>query len=48
MPQYSKIRYYNMDIGINKKNSALGSRLLVYNPGDISIDFKLNFCNLKS
>ena len=48
MPQYSKIRYYNMDIGINEKNSALGSRLLVYNPGDIPIDFKLNFGNLKS
>ena len=48
MPQYSKIRYYNMDMGMDIKNSALGSRLLIYNPGDISIDFKLHLGNLSN
>ena len=48
MPQYSSSQYYNMDIGASAKNSAIGSRLLVYNPGDISIDFKLNLDNLSN
>ena len=46
MPQYSQVQYYNMDMGIDKKNFAIGNRLLVYNPGDIPIDFKLNLSNL--
>ena len=46
MPQYSQSRYYNMDIGLDKRNSAIGSRLLVYNPGDIPVDFKLNLTNI--
>jgi hypothetical protein len=33
-------------MGIHTKNFALGNRLLVYNPGDISIDFKLTLGNL--
>ena len=48
MPQYSNSKYYNMDMGMNVKNSAIGSRLLVYNPGDIPIDFKLNLGNLSN
>lgn len=45
-PQYSRYRYYNMDTGLNKANFALGSRLLVYNPGDVPIDFELKLGNL--
>ena len=45
-PQYSRIQYYNMDTGLNEKNSVLGSRLLVYNPGDVPIDFELKLGNL--
>jgi hypothetical protein len=37
-----------MDMGMDIKNSALGSRLLVYNPGDIPIDFKLHLGNLSN
>lgn len=46
MPQYNKAQYYNMDIGPSKKNFAIGNRILVYNPGDIPIDFKLYLSNL--
>lgn len=42
LPQYSKTNYYNMEIGLNKQNGLIGSRLLVYNPGDVPIDFKLH------
>lgn len=45
LPQYSKTNYYNMEIGLNKQNSLIGSRLLVYNPGDVPIDFKLHLKN---
>lgn len=45
MPQYSKINNINMDIGIEKENGMIGSRILVYNPGDIPIDFKLKIDN---
>ena len=47
-PQYNRTHYYNMDTGLNKANFALGSRLLVYNPGDIPIDFELKLGNLTS
>lgn len=45
MPQFSKFENINMDIGICPKNNMLGSRMLVYNPGDMPIDFqvKINF-----
>lgn len=46
MPQYSQFDYYNMDIGLNSRNGLIGSRLLVYNPGDIPIDFELKLENL--
>lgn len=45
LPQYSKTNYYNMEIGLNKQNSLIGSRLLVYNPGDVPVDFKLHLKN---
>ena len=48
LPQYSKINYYNMDIGLSNKNGLIGSRLLVYNPGDLPIDFELRMGNLSS
>lgn len=48
LPQYSKINYYNMDTGLNKENGLIGSRLLVYNPGDLSVDFELKLGNLSS
>lgn len=46
MPQYSKINCYNMDTGLNKQNGIIGSRLLVYNPGDLPVDFVLKLGNL--
>ena len=48
MPQYSKVNYYNMDTGLNKQNAMIGSRILVYNPGDLPVDFKLKLGNLSS
>jgi hypothetical protein len=45
LPQYSKTNYYNMEMGLNKQNSLIGSRLLVYNPGDVPVDFKLHLKN---
>lgn len=45
-PQYSRVMNYNMDTGITGKNFAIGSRLLVYNPGDVPIDFELKLGNL--
>lgn len=48
MPQYSKVNYYNMDTGLNKQNGLIGSRILVYNPGDVPVDFELRLGNLTS
>ena len=45
LPQYSKTDYINMDIGMNKENFLVGSRVLVYNPGDLPIDFELKINN---
>lgn len=46
MPQYHQAQYCNLDMGIHTKNFALGNRLLVYNSGDLSIDFNLTLGNL--
>ena len=43
LPQYSKTNYINMDTGLTRKNAIIGSRLLVYNPGDVPIEFKMHF-----
>lgn len=48
LPQYSKINYYNMDTGLNSENGLIGSRILVYNPGDLPVDFELKMGNLSS
>lgn len=48
LPQYSKMNYYNMDTGLNQENGLIGSRLLVYNPGDLPIEFELKLGNLSS
>ena len=48
MPQYCRTNYYNMETGINKQNALIGTRVLVYNPGDIPIDFTLYLNNLKN
>lgn len=48
MPQYSKTNYYNMDTGLNRQNGVIGSRILVYNPGDLPVDFELKLGNLVS
>ena len=45
LPQYSKTNYINMDTGLNNENALIGSRLLVYNPSDIPIDFELKLDN---
>jgi hypothetical protein len=37
-----------MDTGLNKQNGLIGSRLLVYNPGDVPVDFELKLGNLTS
>ena len=47
-PQYNKVNFYNMDLGLHNANGLIGSRLLVYNPGDVPVDFKLNLGNLSS
>ena len=43
LPQYCKTDYINMDTGLTRKNAVIGSRLLVYNPGDVPVEFKMNF-----
>lgn len=45
LPQYSNINYMNMDTGLNNDNALIGSRLLVYNPGDLPVDFELKMDN---
>ena len=37
-----------MDTGLNKENGLIGSRLLVYNPGDLPVEFELKLGNLSS
>lgn len=41
LPQYSKTSYINMELGFDNNRPMIGSRLLVYNPGDIPIDWEL-------
>ena len=43
MPQYSKVDYVNMELGFINNRPMIGSRLLVYNPGDIPVDWELRF-----
>lgn len=48
MPQYSKINNINMDIGMSNNNALLGSRFLVYNPGDLPAEFKLDMNRIEN
>lgn len=47
LSQYSKVNYINMDTGLNQENAIIGSRLLVYNPGDMPVDFELKMNNIE-
>lgn len=46
LPQYSKTNFYNMEMGLKRENGLIGSRLLVYNPGDVPVDFVLRLNNI--
>lgn len=48
LPQYCKTNYYDMDTGLYQQSYLIGSRLLVYNPGDLPVDFNLKLGNLIS
>lgn len=43
MPQYSKVDYINMETGFDNRTSMIGSRILVYNPGDLPVDWEIRF-----
>ena len=47
MPQYNKVNFINMETGLNNEQALIGSRMLVYNPGDIPIEFELKMDNVK-
>lgn len=47
MPQYNKVNFINMETGLNNEQGLIGSRILVYNPGDIAIDFEIKLDNLR-
>ena len=47
MPQYNKINFMNMETGLNNEQGLIGSRILVYNPGDIPVEFELKMDNVK-
>ena len=46
MPQYDKTHFINMDTGTSRNSNLIGSRILVYNPGDVPVDFELRLGNL--
>lgn len=43
LPQYSKVNYINMETGFDSNIPMVGSRLLVYNPGDLPVDWEIRF-----
>lgn len=43
LPQYSKTDFINMETGFNSHRPLIGSRLLVYNPGDLPVEWELKF-----
>lgn len=43
LPQFSKTNYINMETGFDSGSPLIGSRLLVYNPGDLPVDWELRF-----
>lgn len=47
MPQYNRLNYMNMETGLNNEQGVIGSRILVYNPGDLPVDFELKIDNIQ-
>lgn len=47
MPQYNKVNFMNMETGLNNEQGLIGSRILVYNPGDVPVEFELKMDNVK-
>ena len=43
LPQYSKTDFVNMEMGFDNSRSMIGSRMLVYNPGDLPIEWEIRF-----
>ena len=43
LPQYSKTDFINMDLGFNSGRAMIGSRMLVYNPGDLPVEWEIRF-----
>lgn len=43
LPQYSKTDFINMDLGFNSSRAMIGSRMLVYNPGDLPVEWEIRF-----
>ena len=43
LPQYSKTDFINMEIGFMNNRPMIGSRMLVYNPGDLPVDWEIKF-----
>lgn len=47
LPQYSKTNYVNMELGFNNSRPLIGTRVLVYNPGDVPINWELKITENK-
>lgn len=43
LPQYSKTDFVNMELGFDSSRSMIGTRMLVYNPGDLPVDWEIRF-----
>lgn len=43
LPQYSKTDFINMETGFNSSRPMIGSRMLVYNPGDLPVEWEIRF-----
>ena len=43
LPQYSKTDYVNMEKGFSTSRAMIGSRMLVYNPGDLPVEWEIKF-----
>lgn len=43
LPQYSKTDFINMELGFNSGRAMIGSRMLVYNPGDLPVEWEIRF-----
>ena len=43
LPQYSKTDFVNMETGFHHEKGLIGTRMLVYNPGDLPVDWEIKF-----